>query len=121
MPVTVIVRRGPLAGRTLVLEPGQVAEVGRTRRAALSFPDDKGMSGFHFVFACERDGCRLRDLNSSNGTFVNGARVKETLLQEGDEIVAGSTTFAVTFAASVGSPAAVLTAAPAAAPPPGPV
>jgi adenylate cyclase len=33
----------------------------------------------------------LRDLNSSNGTFVNGRRVRELRLKDGDEIALGST------------------------------
>ncbi|MBI3181371.1 MAG: FHA domain-containing protein [Myxococcales bacterium] len=32
----------------------------------------------------------LRDLNSSNGTFVNGRRVKELRLRDGDEIALGN-------------------------------
>jgi adenylate cyclase len=32
----------------------------------------------------------LRDLNSSNGTFVNGRRVRELRLKEGDEITLGN-------------------------------
>jgi adenylate cyclase len=35
----------------------------------------------------------LRDLNSSNGTFVNGRRVKEMRLRDGDEITLGSSKF----------------------------
>src|SRR3712207_3051308 len=32
----------------------------------------------------------LRDMGSSNGTFVNGRRVRELKLRDGDEIVVGS-------------------------------
>jgi pSer/pThr/pTyr-binding forkhead associated (FHA) protein len=31
----------------------------------------------------------LRDLNSLNGTYVNGARVEETVLRSADEIQIG--------------------------------
>lgn len=34
----------------------------------------------------------LKDLNSTNGTFVNGARVDETELHDGDVVVFGLTT-----------------------------
>jgi adenylate cyclase len=42
--------------------------------------------------AIERNGAAfvLRDLGSSNGTFVNGRRIRELKLREGDELVVGN-------------------------------
>ncbi len=42
--------------------------------------------------AIERNGAAfvLRDLGSSNGTFVNGRRIRELKLREGDELVIGN-------------------------------
>jgi len=42
--------------------------------------------------AIERNGATfvLRDLGSSNGTFVNGRRIRELKLREGDELVLGN-------------------------------
>ncbi len=53
------------------------------------------MSGVHFVVECDETGCRIRDLNSSNGTLVNGTKVGAATLQDGDQIVAGQTRFSV--------------------------
>jgi serine/threonine-protein kinase len=39
--------------------------------------------------------CRLIDLGSTNGTFVNGRRVTEAYLKEGDQIQAGATVLLV--------------------------
>ena len=39
----------------------------------------------------ELEGYRLRDLGSSNGTFVNSRRVREHLLKSGDRVQVGST------------------------------
>lgn len=39
----------------------------------------------------------LEDLGSSNGTLVNGVRMSESLIQSGDRITVGITTFRVTF------------------------
>jgi adenylate cyclase len=47
----------------------------------------------------------LRDLNSSNGTFVNGRRVKELKLRDGDEIVLGNSH--LVYRAGEGTPAPV--------------
>ena len=51
------------------------------------------MSGVHFAIEHDEKGWRVRDLKSSNGTFVNRARVKEVTLASGDEIRAGNTVF----------------------------
>lgn len=55
--------------------------------------EDPAISGRHF--AIEERGAEffLRDLESSNGTFLNGHRVRATKLSSGDRIRAGNTTF----------------------------
>jgi pSer/pThr/pTyr-binding forkhead associated (FHA) protein len=55
------------------------------------------MSGQHFAVDCEESLAKIRDLGSSNGTFVNGARVNEAVLNEADTVVTGATTFTVRF------------------------
>jgi hypothetical protein len=78
------------------IQPGQTVSVGRTTRADFPLPQDTYLSGVHFALEFESDACRLRDLNSSNGTFINGKQISEaTLLREGDKIAAGRTTFVV--------------------------
>ena len=105
MPVDVPVSAGPAGGRVVLemidgpcekqkvaLLSGQVVRVGRTEWAELAFPLDGEMSSLHVAVEHERGVCRLRDLNSTNGTFVNGNRVTETVLADGDKIRAGQTT-----------------------------
>ncbi len=60
-------------------------------------PDDSYLSGAHFEVNCNGDECAVRDLGSSNGTFVNGARIDQTAVavKEGDQISAGEMTFLV--------------------------
>jgi len=71
-------------------------QVGRTEWADCSLPHDGHLSSVHFRLESDAAGCYLRDLGSSNGTFVNGREVKERVrLCDGDEILAGRTTFAV--------------------------
>ncbi len=69
--------------------------MGRTSRADLVFADDNHMSGVHFVVVCDDRGCLVRDLNSSNGTLLNGTKVGTAPLSDGDTVTGGSTTFLV--------------------------
>src|SRR5712692_4043523 len=95
MLVILEVKTGAPAREKIALKPGQSARVGRTSKSDHAFPDDKLMSGIHFAIECTDKGCRIRDLNSSNGTFLNGKKITEATLQNGDEIVAGRTKFLV--------------------------
>ena len=54
---------------------------------------DPSLSRHHCVIRREADGYRIRDLESRNGTFVNGATVNESLLKHGDQISAGDSVF----------------------------
>jgi hypothetical protein len=51
------------------------------------------MSSIHFELECGENACRFRDLNSLNGTSLNGQKVTQSNLRDGDRIVAGATTF----------------------------
>ncbi len=65
------------------------------RDAANSVPLDRDTTASrrHAEIAVESGSYVLRDLGSSNGTFLNGARVNESPLQPGDEIGVGGTRF----------------------------
>lgn len=89
------VASGPSAGTRAEACPGQPLRVGRAEQVELRIPDDALMSRQHFAVDWAQDGCRLRDLGSSHGTTVNGSRVSEAVLRDGDRIVAGWTEFAV--------------------------
>lgn len=89
------IRSGANAGSKIPLAPGRSLRVGRRPDVDQTFPDDKQMSGHHFVIEHDDKGCRLLDLNSSNGTFLNGARVKQATLANGDQIRAGVTIFVI--------------------------
>jgi serine phosphatase RsbU (regulator of sigma subunit)/pSer/pThr/pTyr-binding forkhead associated (FHA) protein len=77
------------AARTIPLKDEAVL-LGRSIAAGISFPDDTGLSRQHLVF--EKDGAAwaVRDLDSKNGTTLNGSRiVGRALLEPGDRIGAG--------------------------------
>lgn len=81
---------GPHAGQSFSLSPG--ALVGRDPSVAVALPADSKASRSHARFVQESGGWALEDLNSTNGTFVNGQRVTRVALAPGDTIVIGSST-----------------------------
>lgn len=120
MRIILELRSGPDAVSNLPVPSGKLLRIGRRPDADHSFSDDKQMSGLHFSIEHSEKGCRLLDLNSSNGTFLNGARTKEAFLANGDQIRAGTTTFVVRMLRdeSTSTPSAQSpTAAPHPAPP----
>jgi FHA domain len=62
-------------------------------------PHDTFMSGVHFAVECGSGGCRVVDRKSSNGTFLNGGRIQDAMLANGDEIKGGQTVFGVKIVA----------------------
>ena len=78
-------------------EPGrgyQVASVpvtlGRDAISGISLPDPK-MSRQHAALAMQGSDFVIKDLGSTNGTFVNDKRVKEAVLMNGDQVRLGNT------------------------------
>ncbi len=58
------------------------------------------MSREHFRILSSSGEWHVCDLDSTHGTVVNGKRVREIKLREGDIIEAGDTKFRVTFSDS---------------------
>jgi pSer/pThr/pTyr-binding forkhead associated (FHA) protein len=78
---------GPV--RLVPLEGDQIT-VGRDPESGVPLPDDDRTSRFHAVFQRYSVGWAIRDLGSTNGTFVNGQSVVgERALRPGDEIRIG--------------------------------
>jgi predicted component of type VI protein secretion system len=125
MAVILHVTDGPATGRRTFLRVGQVMRIGRTEWADFNIPQDATMAPIHFSVEYDTYVCRLRDLQSGIDTLVNGKPVGETVLNHGDRITAGATTFHVHIegaqaaAPAAAAPAAAVAAgAVAAAPPP---
>jgi serine phosphatase RsbU (regulator of sigma subunit)/pSer/pThr/pTyr-binding forkhead associated (FHA) protein len=72
----------PLAGERLT--------IGRSSASDLAFPNDNGLSRQHLAIERDGEGWFVADLNSKNGTALNGARITErNRLKAGDRITAG--------------------------------
>jgi pSer/pThr/pTyr-binding forkhead associated (FHA) protein len=93
MRVILEVVDGVAAGKAVVLESNQKCRVGRGEAADLVIANDGLLSRIHFVIECDQASCRVRDLNSTNGTYLNGARTTEAELGSQDLVMAGSTSF----------------------------
>jgi hypothetical protein len=78
--------------------------VGRDINNDIVVPE-KGISRFHCLFECDEQGWRVVDLESTNGTFVNGISVKKAAIKNGDVVVVGSTRMHV-LECSSGAPTA---------------
>ena len=108
MYIEIHVTAGPAKGRSFIFKkPGNLL-FGRAPDAHISVPDDQYVSRQHFVLEINPPGCKLRDLNSINGVFVNGVHyggrippqagvkqaphgVNEVDLKDGDEIAVRDT------------------------------
>jgi len=69
--------------------------IGRATLAAVGVPLDPRLSARHFSIVWQDSRLRIRDLGSTNGTFVNGSRIIEAVLNDGDRIQAGTSIFVV--------------------------
>lgn len=89
--------RGELMAVPIPLERDQVI-IGRAIEADVRLNDSRA-SRLHARISTELDAasnttsCRIADLGSTNGTLVNGARITEVTLNDGDKIVIGDHLF----------------------------
>jgi hypothetical protein len=92
---------GPWLGRSIEIPPGRW-KLGRAPHAEAGFQlvqvPDPGLSRDHLALEAGVAAVVLRDLGSTNGTFVNGARVERRVLVEGDLVAAGESAFRVRLA-----------------------
>ncbi|WP_422927646.1 protein kinase domain-containing protein [Singulisphaera sp. PoT] len=69
--------------------------MGRSRFVHCPMPEDSALSRDHFLIEISPPRCEIRDLGSTNGTFVNECRVERARLSSGDRIAAGQSIFRV--------------------------
>lgn len=74
-----------------VLKPGQTS-IGRSPKNNIQVPED-GVSRQHAQVNFGNDGYHLKDLGSQNGTSVNGQRVTDHVLVDGDIVQVGTQKF----------------------------
>jgi hypothetical protein len=113
------IKAGPLSGEKVSVRTGETVLIGRAQgRANFAIPHDTFMSSVHFAVDCGPQGCRVTDRKSSNGTFLNGAKITEAMLANGDELRSGQTVFSVRLVADQDLTPVAPTAAPSRPPAP---
>ncbi len=99
MRVSLKILAGPHAGRTFAFDQHDTFLIGRSEKAHLCLPEDRFFSRNHCILEIAPPRCFLRDLGSTNGTFVNGQKVQEAFLNNGDQIQGGQTVLSVEVSA----------------------
>ena len=79
-----VVQQWELRDRSMVFGRGQEVE---------NKIDDKEMSRRHFQIEHKNGAYLIRDLETTNGTWVNNRRIVEAELKPGDRVIAGKTSF----------------------------
>ncbi len=74
--------------RIITLDQGETV-IGRAADNAVTI-DDPAASSRHCAILCRGNRYTLRDLNSTNGTYLNGAQITEVPLAPGDVLTVGS-------------------------------
>ncbi len=103
---------GTSGDQTIDLKPGVIMIVGRAVNSDVPIYDPT-ISRQHAQVTVNNGGVLIKDLGSSNGTFLNGSRVTEATAQANDVVMFGKVSFYVREVSA--KPAA----APAASPPSG--
>jgi serine/threonine-protein kinase len=96
MRINLAVKAGPHEGAVFEFTERANFIVGRSDRAHFRLPvKDKSISRIHFMIELNPPLCRLIDMESTNGTKVNGQKVSNVELKDGDRITAGQTVLLV--------------------------
>jgi serine/threonine-protein kinase len=95
MRVTLHVVAGPQTGRDFTFDQHDTFLIGRSEDSHFCLPHDRFFSRHHCILEIAPPQAFLRDLGSTNGTFVNGIRVETAHLKHGDRIQGGETVLEV--------------------------
>ncbi len=77
-----------MVGESIYLQPGRPLRIGRGKEAEYQIADGR-ISRVHCVIQFKSGKPTIEDLDSANGTFINGKRVNAAVLKEGDEVNIG--------------------------------
>jgi pSer/pThr/pTyr-binding forkhead associated (FHA) protein len=78
------------AGRRIIVQPNRATRLGRADDNEVTLIDDRS-SRHHAAITSSNGRFSIRDLGSTNGTFVDEVRITEQQLSDGDVIRVGDT------------------------------
>src|SRR4051812_42789862 len=90
------VRSGPDAGTAVELSGDAPFVLGRQRGSDLVVRDSRASRRHAELTPLGDDRWQLRDLGSANGTYVDGRKVTETVIEGGEDVKIGEILFAIT-------------------------
>lgn len=91
MRVSLNVVAGPQLGRSFTFDQHDTFMIGRGEDSHFCLPHDRFFSRHHCILEIAPPQAFVRDLGSTNGTYVNGQRVETAYLKSGDQIQGGET------------------------------
>ncbi len=91
---------GKYQGGEFPLVPGKEIHIGRSNDLDMVLAEDM-VSRKHARIAFQGDDIFIEDLASTNGTFVNGEKIKRSKLREGDRVLIGTSILKVVISESV--------------------
>lgn len=105
MAIYLKILQGSGMGQVLPIPQGNPVTLGRSASASYAF-EDPLLSRKHCAVEVRGDLCRIVDLQSRNGTFVNGQRVGAHLIRLGDRVKIGNLLMEVSPSAASAAPQA---------------
>jgi pSer/pThr/pTyr-binding forkhead associated (FHA) protein len=92
-PARLVIKNGGFEGMAFDLTASETL-IGRNPTTDITLLDE-GISREHAIilYDADTDSYSLEDLQSTNGTQVNGKRVRSVTLNDGDEVQVGRTLF----------------------------
>lgn len=114
MQIQIDIVSGPAKGRTFTFDRPDCFLCGRASDAHVVLADDPFISRHHFLIEIAPPDCKISDLNSKNGLYVNGVRyggrkppepgvvqaadgAREVFLQHGDAVMVGETEMTISM------------------------
>ncbi len=89
MDITLTITAGPGKGKRFSFSAHDTFIVGRSKHCHFRLQQDRFCSRVHFLVEINPPLCRVVDMGSNNGTFVNEQKITTAELKDGDKIRAG--------------------------------
>jgi len=97
--IGLLVQSGPLKGHKYFVKTDCPVLIGRAQEANIRLTQDKFCSRSQAVVFWDKSACFVKDLESTNGTFVNKAKIRENVKLKNNDLITFGSTDVVVFIA----------------------